>query len=47
MWLWVVKADKEKEKGGAGGLPKMLYVVGSGLPTTINLVFFTSLGMAA
>jgi hypothetical protein len=46
MLVWLVKADKEKEKGGAGGLPKMLFVVGSGLPMTKKL-FFSLLGMAA
>jgi hypothetical protein len=45
MLLWLVKGDKEKEKGGAGGLPKMLFVVGSGLLMIIN--FFSLLGMAA
>jgi hypothetical protein len=39
MLLWVVKVDKVKEKGDAGGLPKMLFVVGLGLPMTTNFCF--------
>jgi hypothetical protein len=39
MLLWLVKADKVKEKGDAGGLPKMLFVVGLGLPMTTNFCF--------